>query len=169
MSDPFASASGATTATVAPGEDPFAQPASSSFPKLYEMFGCLLLIKPTELGKGPDYNDKTKLVDRITADVTILDGEPEGEWEVGQVISEMYLSQASLIGVLKPALRKNGMILGRLHRAPTKDNKDKYPTPEALEAAMAKVKPGQPQINYTWKLAEFTPEDAAKARDFLSA
>lgn len=174
MSDPFTSAASTATAPApgAAGADPFGQPPTSSYPKMEDLDKRLLLIKPSLIEKvmqtfeGQD----PKEVERITADVSVLDGgELLGE-DVPATFDAMFISQAALVGSLKPALRSGGMILGRLRKFPTKGNKDKYPTPEDVERALAAyfASGGKSEkVNFSWKLQEFTPEDAQKARAFL--
>jgi hypothetical protein len=130
--------------------DPFSKPASvGNFPKLEQLRGRLLLIRPIKLETGLLSSNSTpsnpQFYDRLTADVTVLEGIPAGfdKFE----FREMFLSQSRLISQNKDALRTGGMVLGRL---------DTY-------------KPGQtPGKGNPWGLSDFTPEDAVLARRYLS-
>jgi hypothetical protein len=147
--------------------DPFTQPSSAKHPKVNDLFGRLLLLTPSVIEKVPGYQNKG-VVDRVTADVVVLDG---GEFEgspTPALITDMYFSQAALVGTLRKALRTGQPVLGRLYRNPTKDNSSKYPTREALEAAFTAWRPGQEAIQYVWTLEGFTEDEAAVARQYLA-
>ena len=175
MTDPFQSASGAV-ATAVPAGDPFAQPASSLFPKVDQLGGRLLLIKPKLIEVVPkpaEFGGKPgETQERVTADVVVLDGgEIVGE-EAPTKFSDMYISQQSLVGVLKGALRQNTATLGRLFQFPVKADAATYPTRQALAEAraawLAAGAVGQAP-RYTWKLEEFMPADAEVAREWLKS
>lgn len=178
MTDPFQSASGAV-ATATPAGDPFAQPASSSFPKIDQMDGRLLLIRPTKIetvAKPEKFGGKPgETQERITADLIVLDGgELMGE-EAPHRYTDMFISQQSLVGVLKGALNKRTSTLGRLFKFPVKADLGTYPTRQALAEAIAawrvEIAAGRnaTEPRFTWKLEEFTPADADVAREYLKS
>jgi hypothetical protein len=169
MSDPFASASGNTAG------DPFGQPVGGGggkYPSMIDMRGCLLLINPTEFDpKAPGFEEGDKPRERFTVDLAILDGKPmnadDEPWEVGAWYEGMFISQGNICRVLKPQFKAKGMVLGRLQRVPRKNEAEKYPTLEKLEEAITRAARRGDKVNFSWSLAEFTPEDAKIAREFL--
>lgn len=127
------------------GGDPFDAPAPQQArgPRLREMYGRLLLVVPVKLEEGlvsrtfknPDGSPATQ--DRMTANVTILDGgtihyggQPEKmppvphskSAEIPMEIKGMFISGVGLISQCRDALAKKitqgrpGMVLGRLTR-----------------------------------------------------
>ena len=136
--------------------DPFGTaPDVSSFPKLEQLRGHLLLITPTRLETGllssfskpgqPQYQD------RITANVIVLDGLPVRQ-ESGQPFetnefSAMYFSQSRLVAQLSGNVGTNRAILGRLE------------TYKPGEKAAA----GNP-----WGILPMTDQDADLARRYLA-
>ncbi len=107
--DPFASA----------GEDgdPFADaPNVSAYPKVDQLRGRLLLVKPTKLEENLlssfSKPGKPQYQDRVTADVYVVDGSPEGFPGEAEFL-DMYFSQDRLVKQLKRNI-DGPMILGRL-------------------------------------------------------
>lgn len=128
-------------APMAPGADPFDDPAPQRprGPRVRDMFGRLLIIIPKEVEKVSRRDPKTgetKIQDRLTADVVIVDegvggvaygGEPEKlngkpHDQVAQLpfrATNMFISAVAIISQCRDALdaRKAGnprMVLGRL-------------------------------------------------------
>jgi hypothetical protein len=189
--DPFANAANAegadtTAKTNGSGKDPFGQPAGGGgFPKVADLFGCLLLIKPIKVESVPDYQDRTKMRDQLTADVTVIDGPPEPyagtepNPYVGKTYNNMWLNNKTLVTAGEAALRDGTpAILGRLWRFPqTSEVKaGKYTDRHDLEAKEAEIqanwRPGMPAPEppkIAWGLEKYTDEEAQMARDFLAA
>jgi hypothetical protein len=171
MTDPFASASGAVASK--PAGDPFAQPPKSSFPNMDALFGRLILARPTLIEKVPNKFDQDgEKVDRVTVDVTVLDGGPIMGNDTPHTFSGMYISQGSLVGQLKGFIATRGMVLGRMVRVARKKEQEKYgDTPEAMERVLAEWLAngarGQ-KPSFAWRLADFTEGDANIARQFLA-
>lgn len=100
-----------------PEEDPFASaPQVSAYPKVDQLRGMLLLVKATKLEEGllSSFSKPGKPVyqDRVTADVYVVDGAPDG-FEGETEFLDMYFSQDRLVKQMKRSI--NGrMILGRL-------------------------------------------------------
>jgi len=160
--------------TPAATDDPFGRPTRSAFPKIEELEGRLVLIKPSKVEykvKGK-YGEQT----RVTADVVVLDDPDEGVVEH----DDMYLSQKGLTGMLESCLKpgRKPFVLGRVQMTPTKEYA------EAAEKAgdgdgskgigiMLKEyfqkggKGEKPQ--FFWDLADFTDEDANRARNYLAS
>jgi hypothetical protein len=160
------------TAPAAPvaGGDPFSGPAAQEArgPRVREMYGRLILITPKHVEKISRKQDdgSTKIVDRMTADVVILDGGPcafggqpekPGGKQHDQVAQmphrnrDMYVSAVGLISQCREALAKRqagqpGMVLGRLMVGEARD-KDSNPP---------------------YLLSEPTDADKAIARQYLS-
>lgn len=142
--DPFASA-GAE-------DDPFDDaPQVSAYPKLEQLRGRLLLVKPTKLEEhiltkfgtptNPQYQD------RITADVYVVDGPSVEGFDGESEFLDMYLSNDRLVKQLRRNIGGR-MVLGRLE------------TFEPGKKAMA----GNP-----WGFQEATAEDKGLARVFWKA
>jgi hypothetical protein len=156
MTDPFA-------------DDLFGQPVRGGGAKPEDMEGKLVLFKPTVLGKGPKYQAPGETVDRITADVVIFE-EDGTETE----ISDAYFSQAGLLPPLKNALKPGNkpFVLGRVIKFPSKSSQKKgIETPEQMNEALAEWlrkggKGEKPQ--FSWSIAEFSEEDAQRARLYLA-
>jgi hypothetical protein len=155
-------------------EDLFARPSSGTFPKVEELDGKLLLIKPTAVETVRNRFDKDgskPTVERATADVTVF--EDDGTEET---FTDMYLSQIVLLNACKAALKpgRKPMVLGRLVRVPTKDTITSLKiddTPEAYSAAREKwLKAGGKgaEPRGVWVLHDFSDEDASRARAFLA-
>lgn len=146
-----------------------------SFPKFEEFEGRLVLMKPSKLevvpksakigGKAGDTQE------RVTADVWALNDET-GEWDEYQ---DMYLSQASIVGASKKALKPGNppYILGRAGKVPSKIGKDQgFDTPEKIAAGEAEwLKKGGKgeKPNFAWGLNDYTDDDVAKAMAYVNA
>lgn len=145
--DPFG-----TTATAPAGAsgDPFGGPApASKFPAVAGLKGRLLLVKPTKLETGitsrfKEADGSAKTQDRLTATIVVLDGPATFTWvdregdqqtltadadgapfSIPVEFTDMYLSQAKLIGEVKKYLNARpgeaSMALGRLIKLPPRD------------------------------------------------
>lgn len=158
-------------------EDPFSQPRSGNFPKVDELEGSLLLIRPSTVETVPnkfaaDRPDAPKFVERATADVVVFG--PDGIEEY----SDMYLSQAVLLNACKQALKPGAkpFILGVLQKVATKDSREKLKigeTPEDYETAYAEWlrKGGKPstQPRHVWILGQFSEDQAKQAREYIES
>lgn len=163
------------TATTDYADDLFGAPSTGAFPKVDELEGKLLLIKPEKIETVRNRFDKDgskPTVERATADVTVF--EDDGTHETH---TDMYLSQTVLLGACKSALKpgRKPMVLGRLVKVATKDTQEKLKigvSPEDFTAARVEwLKKGGkgPEPRHVWLLADFSPEDAARAREFLAS
>lgn len=145
--DPFAAAG--------TDEDPFASdlPQVSTYPKMDQLRGRLLLIKPSKLEENllssfskpgsPQYQD------RVTADVYVVDGPPVEGFDGENEFLDMYFSQDRLVKQLKRnVLPGSKMLLGRL---------DTFKEGEPAKA-------GNP-----WGLKDPTDDDRSLARTFWKA
>lgn len=56
--------------------DPFADPATppSTYPSIESFRGRLVMITPRRIDEVADFQNKTKMIERITADVSVVDG-----------------------------------------------------------------------------------------------
>lgn len=156
----FAHGDGSGTAAPPPQ---FAQPSGGGvFPKPTDLVGELVMLTPVKVETVPGYEGRGT-VDRLTADTVVLTGARRGEYP------EMWWNQETIVKNGKSILRaaQTGApvtpILGRIVRFPQKGNRDKYPTPEAIEAALAAWRPGMPEIKFAWGLSRFSDEDMAIA------
>jgi len=152
-------------------DDPFNRPnAGGGFPKLEDLEGQLLLIKPLAIKAVPDRfapADSPRLKDRATCDVTVFQ-----EDGTHRTFRSMYISQAGLLPqlaqILEDANPNKPFVLGVLGMLPNKDAKSKgIDTREKLKAGLdAWVKRGGKgdKPGYFWGLDAFTPEQANQAR-----
>lgn len=160
-----------------PDGDLFGRPTRGAFPKLEELDGCLLLIKPSKIEK--DREGKFGKQDRVTADIVVLDVPEDSEHEAGEEIEDMYISQKGMTPMLEKCLKpraKHPYLLGRLTMFPTKDNRDDAEKAgdgdvtvgiKALREAWLKKGGRGKEPNFSWGLADFTDEDANKARVWI--
>lgn len=151
--------------------DPFSgSVGGGSYPKVEELEGLLVLIRPTKLEQVPDRFSKATpkpLKDRITADVIVF--QEDGSTET---FEDMYLSQAGLVPTCKKVLKANNpnkpFALGRIGMGPSKDTAAKgIDTQEKLKAAIAEwVSRGGKgdKPSFWWGLMPLTEEDANQAR-----
>lgn len=147
-------------------DDPFRQPTRSAFPKMDDLEGSLVLIKPSLVETVPGYQGKG-MVDRVTADVAVFGPEGIEEYE------DMYLSQAGLVPSCKQALKPGAkpFVLGVVTMVPSKNAREKgYDTPEKIKAAVTEwAKKGgkgeKPQ--FAWGLAEYSDDQAQRAREYI--
>jgi hypothetical protein len=155
-------------------EDEFARPRSGKFPKVEEMEGKLLLIKPEKIETVRNRFAKTpedkQTVERATADVVVF--EDDGSYE--EHLS-MYLSQQVLLSACEEALKpgRKPMVLGRLEKVATKDTQEKLKiegdAASFREAREKWLKGGGKgtEPRHVWVLSDFTDADAGHARAYL--
>ncbi len=171
MTDPFAaaatSAPASATATAPAGsisDDPFAKPSdikTNDFPKFEELIGELLVIQPTLSEKVPSMDDKSKMVTRVTADVTIVDlADPAGS----RTVKDMYISNA-IASKLVPLIETRGLLLGTPVRGKAKLTPAGFDTPEQIEAGLKK----NPRMSFAWIMNDPTPEQHAAAMTWYRA
>ena len=158
-------------------EDPFSTPTSGKYPKLDDLSGSLLLIRPSVVETVPnrfaaDRPDAPKTQERATADVTVFG--PDGVEEY----TAMYFSQTVIVNACKQALKPGAkpFILGVLNQVATKDSREKLgigETPEDYANAYAEWlrKGGKKatQPGHVWILSQYTDEQAQVARDYIAA
>jgi hypothetical protein len=155
-------------------DDLFGAATGGKFPKVEDLEGKLLLIKPDKIETVRNRFDKDgskPTVERATADVTVFEEDGTHETHL-----DMYLSQTVLLNACISALKpgRKPMVLGRLEKVATKDTQEKLKidgTPEAFAAARAEwLKKGGKgtEPRHVWVLATFTPEDAQAARSYLA-
>jgi hypothetical protein len=150
--------------------DLFDRPSGSVYPKIDELEGQLVLVKPIRVETVPGYQGKGT-TERITADVHVYDDE-SGTWESYE---DMYLSQLGLVPALKKKLKPGvakPFVLGRITMAPSKPTREKgIDTPEALKKTLEEWarkggKGDKPQ--FAWIFGEYTDADAVAARQYLA-
>jgi hypothetical protein len=157
-----------------PDDELFNQPTQGgSYPKVEELIGCLVMITPYMLEFVPNrFGKPGDTQERYTCDVVVLDG-PEGNEYIGTEHERMYLSVFS--GTLRTQLKRRKPALGTIRRYPA--NGAEYPkgtpltTPEEYEEAyeLWLKKGGRGKApQFAWSLAEFTANDATKARTYLA-
>jgi hypothetical protein len=153
------------------GEDPFGAPAPQlpRGPRVRDMYGRLLLITPRLVERVPNTAEGAApgaMVDRMTADVVILDGPcpyggspekvpPVPHTKMADVphrSAGMYISSVGLVSQCREALAKRaanqpGMVLGR------------------LSVGVAKG----PTLNPPYLLTPATEADKVLARQFLAS
>ena len=146
--------------------DPFDAPGSKGagkFPAMKQLKGRLLLIEPTRLDKQITSNlNPDKKVDRMSANVTVLDGDPitnvldkDGDvvhefdepLAAPHTMEDMYISQTVLVNQLRKAYKAESKVLGRLVQLPA-------------------ARPGE---NKAWAFEEPTDADKDIARGYLAS
>jgi hypothetical protein len=182
--DPFKQAANAE-GNGQPAKDPFGQPATGGgFPKVADLFGHLLMVTPIKIAEVPDFQDKTKMREQLTAHVDVIDGPPpeyagdEPSTWVGRTLPNMWLNNKTLVSAAAAAMAEGTpAILGRLWRFPTSDDvkAGKYTDRHDLEAKMIEAnkawRPGQPPLDFRYALGleKYTDEEAQLAREFIAA
>ena len=138
--------------------DPFASPAviPSTYPSVQSFHGRLVLISPKKIEQRPNKQNPAQMDDRITADVTVVDGQgavplwsnrvQTGQFLEGPDFTGVYFGQSRIVKQLFPSI-PSGMVLARI----------------------GLYKEGQPagQGN-PWGLVDPTEEDKQIARNFLA-
>lgn len=151
-----------TTDGTAPSPKFVSGTGGGNYPKAADLYGALVMLTPVQVETVPGFEGKGT-AERLTADTVVLDGDFQGEFP------SMWWGQSPIVKAGKEALRRGdgSIILGRLFRFPQSGNKDKFPTREALEKAIASWRPGKPEIRYAWALEKFSDEDQALAQSYL--
>lgn len=143
-------------------EDPFADPTDipSEHPSAASFRGRLVLIQPTKLELDiPKKDNSGKTEDKVTATVTVVDGQgpvqlmprqiPSGVFIDGPAYEGVWFSQERLVGGLCP---KRTLTPGRV-----------------VLARLETYKPGKPaEKGNPWGLIKATDADKQLARDFLA-
>ena len=145
-------------------DDEFSQPAGGgSYVKLDDIPGELLLISPIEINEEPDRFNEGRTRDVMTADVIVLTGDNQGEY------NGMKLSQSTIVKTGKAALRKGQKrVLGRLRRFPTSAYKKSSGTAtwQEIEEQLEDPKKAR-NVKFAWGLDQFSEADATLARQYL--
>ena len=142
-------------------DDPFDAPApiASEFPNAASFRGRLVIIKPTRFEQDAPANDGKSVADKVTATVTVVDGEgdvflcpqqiPSKTTVPGPVYDGVWFQQDRIVKAVCPGRKlKERMTLGRLET----------------------YKPGQPaKQGNPWGLLDPTPADIEMARAFLKS
>lgn len=140
--------------------DPFGGPAviPTEFATIESFRGRLVLIKPTKLETGlPNQMNPGQLQDRMTADVSVVDGrgpvqqfknrQPTGQILAGPEFPGTWFSQDRVVKQLMDAYKNGTMVLGVLET----------------------YKPGQQAIKGNpWGIVEATEEQKQLARNYLA-
>lgn len=155
--------------------DPFDQPRSGAYPKIEDLEGQLVLIRPSVVENVPNKFRKKDTdpshVERATADVTVFG--PDGIEEY----SDMFLSQTVFITACRQALKPGSkpFVLGVILKVATKDTREKMKigeTPEDFAAAheewLRKGGKGT-QPRHVWILGQFSEEQAQAAREHIES
>lgn len=128
--------------------DPFST-ARDAFIKQEHVNGRLLLITPTDSGTRPSTlpNQQGQEYTYIVTDTVVLDGDVDDMVdEVPMLLEDFQYSGQAITAQLQPALRKKGMVLGRLGQKPSQTK----------------------SFGPAWVLAEPTEEDKVVARKYLA-
>lgn len=150
-------------------QDLFGKGGGGSFPKVEELDGKLVLLKPSVIESVPNpekFGGGVK--DRLTADCVVF--EDDGSYEVYE---DMYFSQKGLVNPGRKALKPGAkpFVLGRVRMFPTSElKKTGIDTPEKLQQARADWlrKGGKgDEPRYGWGLDDYTAEEAAVAMKYV--
>lgn len=123
---------------------------ASSYPKLEQLQGRLVLVKVTELEKDVPSatfkeNGRPTVGDRLTVNLKVVDG-PLSDFDTTE-FDGMWISQSYMVRQLKPSFQRGKAYLGRI------DLKD----PKKMKGQ------GNP-----WGFEEVTAEDVQTARMYLA-
>ena len=139
------------------GDDPFGNPApSGNYPAFKQLVGRHLVIRPTKLElQVPGVNPGDKPRDRITADILVCNGDPiahkldkygavvadlDPPVTPGTVIEGLYISGGKIVKELTPAVKRNGVVIGKLIQLPPqKAGNDKAYSLEEVPAGAART------------------------------
>jgi hypothetical protein len=141
-----------------------------SFPKVEELEGKLVLLKPSKIesvAQSAEFGGGVK--DRLTADCVVFD--EDGSWEEHE---DMYFSQVGIVNPCRRALKPGAkpFVLGRLQKVPSKIGKEQgFDTTEKINDGLKKhfASNGKsPKPNFAWGLADFTPEEGQTAMVYLA-
>jgi len=157
--------------------DLFGSGGSGAYPKVDELEGKLVLLKPSKIEQVPkpqQFGGKPgELQDRMTSDCVVF--EDDGSYEV---FDDMYFSQVGFVNPGKRALKPGAkpFVLGRVTMFPTGDQKKAgIDTTEKLKAArqewMDAISKGKKvqEPRYAWGLGDFSDEDVAVAMQYVNA
>lgn len=146
----------------APVQDPFADPIipPSTHPTVGSFRGRLIMITPRKIETVPDNLNQGKMVERITADVTVVDGQgplpvvkgnppqPTGQYLEGPDFTGMWIQSQRLVEQLSAHVGTGRPVLGII---------------DTRNPGTAPMK-GNP-----WGLTAATPEQKAHAVNFLNS
>jgi hypothetical protein len=128
--------------------DPFSE-ARDAFVKQEHVNGRLLLITPTSSDERESTlpNQQGKMYTFIVTDTVVLDGAVDDMIdEVPLLLEDFQYSGQAITAQLQPALRKGGMVLGRLGQKPSQTK----------------------SFGPAWVLTSPTDQDKAVARKYLA-
>ena len=157
--------------------DLFSGGGGGSYPKVEELEGKLVLLKPSKLEQVPKPRQfggqPGEMQDRLTSDCVVF--EDDGTYEV---FDDMYFSQVGIVNPGKKALKPGAKpyVLGRVTMFPTADQKKAgVDTTEKLKAArdewrdaISKGKKGVQEPRYAWGLGDFSDDDVAVAMKYVN-
>lgn len=143
-------------------EDPFAtpQPIASEFPSAASFRGRLILIEPTKFERQiPKRNEPGKLEDRITATVTVIDGEGDIQLCPQQIPSGIFVPGPEYPGIWFSQDRIVKAVVDQKTQTPLK----------MVLGRLETYKPGKPaREGNPWGLLDPSEADKQTARDFLA-
>jgi hypothetical protein len=138
---------------------------STSFVRQPAIVGELVIVTPVEekLGVWNEGKPDERKTRQLTADVVVLTGPHAGNYP------GMFLSGRPIIDkgveILEDEedtpVAERTVLAGRMIRKPLKKYKDAWPTPEALEAAIADPKVVVPNNAYSWLIPDPSEADMA--------
>lgn len=160
------------------GDDPFGDPIrTSSFPKIPELWGKLIMVEPIKIESVPkpaSFGGKPgETQERLTADVTVI--ELDG---TGTEYPDMFISQTGIVRPAKMYLRDRKPMLGTVHFYPTRDSKDQFPDRESIEndpemkrwlQLVQKNPKAKAPYGYAWGMEVATAQERAAAGQYWRA
>jgi hypothetical protein len=117
--------------------------------------GQLVIVTPVreKLGKFNEGKPDERTTRQLEADVVVLTGEHAGNHP------GMFLSGRPIVDKGLEILGQDTVMAGRMIRKTLKKYRDNWPTPEALEAAIADPKVVVPNNAYTWLIPDPSASD----------
>lgn len=151
--------------------DPFGQPTGGgNYPKMDDLEGCLILLKPSKVETVPGYQGKGT-TERATADCWVFG--PDLDPTKVEKYSDMYFSQAGIVPSCKQSLKPDGQpyVLGVVAKFPSKKLRESgVDTTEKVNEAYAKWLRGggkgeKPQ--FAWGMDQYNDDQAKAARALI--
>lgn len=151
----------ASTATRKPGNAPKFAGTGGGFLTQASLIGELVACKPVEVvrGKFNEGKPNERETVRLKVDVVVLTGPNKGEHPNILLSGGKIIEQGQRIMDEKA----DEVLLGRMVRTPLKDYKAQWPTPAALETAIADPNVVVPSNSYAWLIPDASAADQALA------
>lgn len=141
--------------------------SGGAFIRQANLLGELIIITPVkvEIGKFNEGKPDERETKKLIADVVVLTGANAGEHP------GVWISGGKLIELGQTIIdqKLDSVIAGRMIRQPLKKYRTAWPTPEALEEAIADPKVVVPSNAYAWLVPNASAEDTAMIQEYYAS